>query len=204
MSHSLTAPARPRIPEVIHRPDLLDLAKRSTLAMIATTGWLIWLYLLMPLAAVVAWWFGYQRLDLFVLKDPERTLETITVFSILIGLGGTAFIVWALYNWFRFRHRDRRTAAARADVTAIAQDFIIPTDAVVLAQCAKIVDFNFDDTGQITGINAKPLPDPRLARKHPAPDVSWRYPRARSERSRIDYDANPVRLSSVAAKIKVS
>ena len=195
---------RPRIPEIIHRPDLVDAAKRGALAVIATTGWLIWLYLLMPLAAVIAWWFGYQRMDLFVLKDPARTLETLAVSSIIISLGGTAFILWAVYNWLRFRHHDRRGAPPLADTIAIAQGFAIEPDAVRLAQHEKIIDFNFDDHGQITGIHPSPCPSPIPNHEQVKPAVSWRYPRPRSERSRADLDANPVRLSAVAAKIKLN
>jgi poly-beta-1,6-N-acetyl-D-glucosamine biosynthesis protein PgaD len=195
---------RPRIPEVIHRPDLLDAARRSTLAAIATAGWLIWLYLLMPLAAAVAWWFGYQRMDIFVLKDPARTLETLAVFSIIISLGGAAFILWAVYNWLRFRHHDRRGTPPIADNLAIAQGFAIEPDAVRLAQHEKIIDFSFDDHGQITQIKSKPLPAALPAHERTEPAVSWRYPRPRSERSRADFDANPVRLSTVAAKITLN
>ncbi len=195
---------RPRIPEIIHRPDLLDATKRGALAAIATAGWLIWLYFLMPLAALVAWWFGYQRMDLFVLKDPARTLETLAVFSIIISLGGAAFILWAVYNWLRFRHHDRRGAPPRADALAIAQGFAIEPDAVRLAQSEKIIDFCFDDHGQITAIKPKPLSQPIPKQESAAPVVSWRYPRPRSERSRADNDANPVRLSTVAAKIKLN
>ncbi len=193
---------RPRIPEIIHRPDLIDATKRGALALIATTGWLIWLYLLMPLAAVVAWWFGYQRLDIFVLKDPARTLETLAIFSIIISLGGAAFILWAIYNWLRFRHHDRRGAPPLADAIAIAQGFTIQPAAVLLAQHEKIINFSFDDHGQITAINPKSVPQPiSIAEPAAAPVVSWRYPRPRSERSRADLDPTCTRLSSVAAKI---
>ncbi|HQT44288.1 MAG TPA: PgaD family protein, partial [Halothiobacillus sp.] len=90
---------RPRIPEIIHRPDLIDAAKKGTLTLVATIGWLIWLYMLMPLAAMLAWWFGYQRMDIFVLTDPAQTIQTLVAFSVIISLGGIMFILWAVYNW---------------------------------------------------------------------------------------------------------
>ncbi|OZB84036.1 MAG: poly-beta-1,6-N-acetyl-D-glucosamine biosynthesis protein PgaD, partial [Halothiobacillus sp. 13-55-253] len=68
---------RPRIPAIIKRPDLVNPAKRSILTIIAAIGWILWIYLIMPLAAVLAWWFGYQRLDLFILVDPVRTAQTL-------------------------------------------------------------------------------------------------------------------------------
>lgn len=192
---------RPRIPEIIHRPDLMDATKRGALALIATTGWLIWLYLLMPLAALLAWWFGYQRLDIFVLKNPSQTLETLTIFSIIISLGGAAFILWAIYNWLRFRHHDRRGAPPLADTIAIAQGFSIQPDAVLLAQHEKIINFSFDDHGQITAIKSKLVPLPVSIAEPEDSVVSWRYPRPRSERSRADSERTRTRLSSVAAKI---
>ncbi|MHB1229327.1 MAG: poly-beta-1,6-N-acetyl-D-glucosamine biosynthesis protein PgaD [Halothiobacillus sp.] len=143
---------RPRIPEIIHRPDLIDAAKKGTLTLVATIGWLIWLYMLMPLAAMLAWWFGYQRMDIFVLTDPAQTIQTLVAFSVIISLGGIMFILWAVYNWLRFRHNDRRGSPLPADSLAIALAFAIPSESVHTAQKEKTLDFRFNDDGQITGI----------------------------------------------------
>ena len=140
---------RPRIPAIIKRPDLVNPAKRSILAIIATIGWILWIYLLMPFGAVLAWWFGYQRLDLFILVDPVRTAQTLKIYAIIIAAGGVLFILWATYNWLRFRRVDRRGAPPIADAKAISQAFLIEPFEVKKAQAGKVLAFDFDEYGQI-------------------------------------------------------
>lgn len=145
---------RPRIPAIIKRPDLVNPTKRSILAIIAIIGWAIWIYLLMPLGALLAWWFGYQRLDLFILVDPLRTAQTLKIYAIIIAAGGILFIFWATYNWLRFRRADRRGAPPMADATAISQAFLVEPSDVEMAQAGKVVAFDFDEQGQIIQIEA--------------------------------------------------
>ena len=140
---------RPRIPAIIKRPDLVNPAKRTILAIIATIGWILWMYLIMPLAAVLAWWLGYQGLDLFILLDPLRTAQTLRIYAIIIAAGGLLFIFWATYNWLRFRRVDRRGAPPMADAKAISQTFLIEPYEVKKAQSGKVVAFDFDEYGQI-------------------------------------------------------
>lgn len=145
---------RPRVPEIIRRPDLLDTTKKGILAVVATIGWILWIYLLLPLGSVLAWWFGYQRLDLFILVDPVRTIQTLQIYSIIIAIGGLLFIFWATYNWLRFRRVDRRGAPPMADATAISKAFHIEPSDVERAQAGKILAFDFDDHGQIIQVEA--------------------------------------------------
>ncbi|MDA3878313.1 MAG: poly-beta-1,6-N-acetyl-D-glucosamine biosynthesis protein PgaD [Halothiobacillus sp.] len=150
-------PQRPRIPEIIHRPDLVTATKKGSLALIAAVGWLVWLYMITPLFALLAWWFGYQRLDAFVLSDPVRTLQTLIIYAMIIAAGGIMFILWAVYNWLRFRDHDRRGAAPPATPAAMGEAFAIPTQLVLDAQAGKILAFSFDDHGQIIGIETSSL-----------------------------------------------
>ncbi|MDD3577188.1 poly-beta-1,6-N-acetyl-D-glucosamine biosynthesis protein PgaD [Halothiobacillus sp.] len=145
---------RPRIPEIIRRPDLVGTPKKGLLALVALMGWILWLYLLMPLGALLAWWFGYHRLDLFILSDPARTVNTLQFYTLIIGIGGLLFILWASYNWLRFRRMDRRGAPPEANAEVIAQAFSIEPSKVQLAQSGKVLAFDFDELGQIIQIEA--------------------------------------------------
>lgn len=162
-------PQRPRIPEIIHRPDLVTATKKGSLALVAAVGWLVWLYMITPLFALFAWWFGYQRLDAFVLSDPSRTMQTLIIYAMVIAGGGVMFILWAVYNWLRFRDHDRRGAAPAATPAAMGEAFAIPTQLVLDAQAGKILAFSFDDHGQITRIDTQPLQEAKLEAPPTAP-----------------------------------
>lgn len=144
----------PRVPEIIQRPDLVPIAKRGVLALIAAVGWALWLYLLLPLGALLAWWFGYQRVDLFVLTNPSKTLETIHIYALIILAGGLLFIFWAVYNWLRFRGMDRRNAPKPVGSEDIGQAFHLPRESVQLAQGGTNLVFHYSDEGEITRITA--------------------------------------------------
>jgi biofilm PGA synthesis protein PgaD len=148
---------KPRTPEIIHRPDLVAASRKGAMALIATVGWLVWLYMISPLSALFAWWFGYQRLDIFILSDPAETIHTLTIYSIVIAAGGMMFILWATYNWLRFRGFDRRGVPTPTTKEEMAATFAIPTQSVVAARAGKILAFHFDEHGHITGIKASSL-----------------------------------------------
>lgn len=154
-----TDPGLPRIPELVQRVDLVPLAKRGLLAAIATLGWALWIYLLLPLGALLAWWFGYQRLDIFVLSEPSKTLHTLHLYALIILAGGVLFIFWASYNWLRFHGVDRRAAPKPVDAERIGETFQISTAAVQQAQGAHRLVFHYDDHGNIIDIEATPSVD---------------------------------------------
>ena len=154
-----TTPAPlPRIPEIIQRADLIPATKRGILALIAAAGWALWFYLLLPLGALLAWWFGYQRLDLFVLADPGKTLQNLQIYALIILAGGLLFILWAVYNWMRFRGMDRRGAPRSVGTEEIGQAFHIPRESVQLAQGSAHLVFFFSEDGHITRVTASNQP----------------------------------------------
>ncbi|NOT17033.1 MAG: poly-beta-1,6-N-acetyl-D-glucosamine biosynthesis protein PgaD [Sulfuriferula sp.] len=142
----------PRIPQIITRPDLINSPKKELFVAIAIAGWLVWLYVVMPVFALIAWWFGYQRLDIFILSNPARTVETIQTYALAILAGGAVFIIWATYNWARFRLSSRRGSAPLATPGDIGLVFGLTEAQVVTAQSLKTQIYYFNDEGHITNI----------------------------------------------------
>lgn len=161
---------RPRIPKIIKRPDLVNKSKKGFLALIALIGWVLWFYIMAPLAALFAWWFGFQRFQVFVLDDPARTAQTVIIYAVIIAIGGLLFILWATYNWVRFRRLDRRGAPPVADHLAISQAFLIQPSDIQTAQTGKVMAFDFDENGQITQIAADQAALAHLASTDPTLD----------------------------------
>lgn len=122
------------------------------MALLAAIGWLISLYLISPLTALFAWWFGYQRLNIFIFSDPQHTMKTLILYSMIIAAGGITFILWAIYNWLRFRGLHRRGVPDPTTEEDMATAFHISPQSIRTARNGKVVAFNFDDHGQITGI----------------------------------------------------
>ncbi len=106
----MTEQSRPRIPEIVRRPDLIGVTSKGLFAAMGALGWFIWLHMLSPLAAALAWWLGYRRFEDYVLADAVRTVQTLRIYGVVVGAAGGMFIFWSLYNWIRFRGRGRRGA----------------------------------------------------------------------------------------------
>ena len=148
----MTTMPLPRIPEIIFRPDLINSPRKELFMLVATIGWAIWFYVLSPFFALVAWAFGYQRFNMFILDDPSRTLESLQIYAIAVIIGGLIFMLWASYNWVRFRLSHRRGLAQTATAGDIGLSFGLTEDQVLLAQEQNTLTFHFNDEGAITKI----------------------------------------------------
>lgn len=150
----MTEPLRPRIPEIVRRPDLIGMTRKGLFAMLGAAGWFIWLHMLSPLAAALAWWFGYRRFEVYVLADAVRTGQTLRIYAMVVGAAGSVFILWSLYNRIRFRGRDRRGAPPPVLPGEIGRAFAIPEEMVLAAQRGKVMVFDFNEDGQILQVRA--------------------------------------------------
>lgn len=141
------------LPEYIDRPDLQQNAQRGVLGVINLLGWLIWLYLLLPLVSVLAWVFGYYRFDQYILNDPQPDLiKQLWFLAILVVVMNLVLLLWASYNWWRFRSNDRRQHVKNVNKEQIAHFYELNEKAYDLAQRQQISTFFYDDVGKITDI----------------------------------------------------
>lgn len=144
----------PRIPQTIYRSDLVKMKQKGTFTVFSAIAWIIWLYILTPSIVLLAWWLGFKRINMYLFVDPQQSLETLLRYCIMIGIGGGMFILWAVYNWLRFRHRNRRGKSVPVDIPSIGKAFAILPEVVLSAQAAKIVVYNFNKAGQIIHVKA--------------------------------------------------
>jgi biofilm PGA synthesis protein PgaD len=56
------------LPDFIFRSDLQTFMQKSTSALLAAIGWMIWAYLFVPLLSLFAWWLGYRRFYNYFIK----------------------------------------------------------------------------------------------------------------------------------------
>jgi biofilm PGA synthesis protein PgaD len=145
-------PSSVRLPETIHRPDLQSRVHRNLFALLSTLGWLVWLYLFLPVASVLAWNFGFIRFNRFVLDDEARAWHTLAIYTSIIVAAGLVFVLWALYNLIRFRGKDRRASVRPVTTREMAQTFGVAEDLVVRLREAKVVVVHHDDHGHIEDI----------------------------------------------------
>lgn len=139
---------------IINTPSLQNLWQRYASIFFTFLFWGIWFFLWIPIATVIAWYFGINLIysEMFVLGGFELVAAEFTIFLIIvICLGGT-LAIWASYNYFRFRGVDRRATQKPVTKSEMAIFFEINNSELTKYQNTNLVSVSFDENGKIIKI----------------------------------------------------
>ncbi|WP_410209997.1 poly-beta-1,6-N-acetyl-D-glucosamine biosynthesis protein PgaD [Aquirhabdus sp.] len=140
------------VPQFIDRPELQSQGQRTTSAVLAMIGWTCWLYLFLPLLTIGGWLVSYRRVDQYIVQNQNGFYEQVNLLVPLVVIMGSLLLLWATYNWMRFRGESRRVASRNATSQEIAIHFAIPTRVVSQAQHCRVNVFHFDEAGGVVDI----------------------------------------------------
>lgn len=101
---------------VIDRPELQAPVKRAFFHALTAVMWSFYIYLLLPVAALIAWWIGFSAVyeEMVMRRGWETLVSLLGWYSLIILLIAIAQVGWALINWARFKgKRDRRRLQER-------------------------------------------------------------------------------------------
>jgi len=115
---------------VIDRPDLQTPTMRALFNALTVVMWSFYLYLLLPLATLLAWWIGFSAVyeEMVMRRGWESLVQLLGWYSLVILLIAMAQVGWAMLNWVRFRgKRDRRRLRERQVDMAIEHMFLMDT-----------------------------------------------------------------------------
>jgi biofilm PGA synthesis protein PgaD len=169
-------------PLIIERPDLQSRPQRMVSAALTTVFWALWLYLWMPVVALLGWAFGFSRFyDEMVRREGYKPLaELLGWYGLSIGLLAGSLVCWALYNLLRFRGRERRTARPLVRVAQVAEGAGVDADTLLLWQRARVLSVTHDDDGRIESVDVfsavAPVAAPAAGRDMPVPERMVRDP----------------------------
>lgn len=115
---------------VIDRPDLQSPAKRALLGLLTAVLWTFYVYLLLPVATLLAWYVGYTAVheEMVMRRGWEALMHMIGWYSLVVLVMGIIQIGWASINWARFRGtRDRRRLREREVDMEVQKMFLTDT-----------------------------------------------------------------------------
>jgi len=126
---------------VIDRPELQPAAQRAFFSALTVVLWTFYVYLLLPLVTLLAWYFGYSAVyEEMVMRNGWEALIKLMGFygAIVLAMAFTQ-IGWALINWMRFAgKRDRRRERERVvDMGFTHPVFLIDTVEIPVWQNAR-------------------------------------------------------------------
>jgi biofilm PGA synthesis protein PgaD len=136
---------------IIERADRVSPRQRTLYGALTLGFWLFWLYLWVPLLALLAWLLGLQQAYkyMIVLGGWQEVVRVIGTYSLIILLMGGALLLWAAYNIYRFGGVENRTAALPVTPAEIGRQFGQDPEAVAHWQNAQRLYVTHDDDGRI-------------------------------------------------------
>lgn len=149
---------------LIVRPDLQSPRQRTIYGGLTLAFWLFWLYLWVPVLALLAWALGLQQAYKYmvVLGGYQEVIRVVGMYSIVVGLLGGALLLWAAYNIFRFRGVENRTAAKPVTPAEIGTVFGQDPEAVARWQGEQRLYVTHGEDGRIARVdvltNGAPVP----------------------------------------------
>ena len=139
---------------VIIKPSLQSLWQRFSTALFTFVFWVIWFYLWIPVLTFIAWVASidvlyYQFIEMGGLQNIVNDL--VFIISGVTALGGT-LVVWASYNYIRFKGEDRRKAFAPVTTEQLADAFGVDVLMLSAWQESKYLSLGFDGKGNIISV----------------------------------------------------
>lgn len=96
---------------VIDRPELQPPAQRAFFSALTVVLWTFYVYLLLPLVTLLAWYCGFSAVyeELVMRSGWAALVELLAFYAAIVLAMGFTQVGWALVNWMRFAgKRDRR------------------------------------------------------------------------------------------------
>ncbi len=156
-------------PLIIERPEWQSMRQKTIYGTITLGFWVIWGYLFSPILSAIAWLFGLEIAyeNMIGLGGYKGFLQLTAYYLLIIILLGGSLLLWASYNYYRFRGVDRRRARPEVDVTDLSVLFDLDASLLTEWQDHKKLTVYHDTHGLIVGIQS---PVDKWIRKNPEKD----------------------------------
>ena len=148
----------PRYPSlnspIIERPDLQTPRQRTLYGAITLAFWAFWIYLWVPLLALLAWALGVQQAYKYMvdLGGYRELLHVLEIYAVVIAILGGTLMVWASYNIFRFRGVEKRSARPGVSEADIGRDLDHDEKSVMRWQRERLLSVRYDDAGRMANV----------------------------------------------------
>lgn len=144
---------------LIQQPQKQRPASRALYGLVTLFAWVVWVSLWLPLITALAWLFGLHSsyIELFLHNHSNGRHQIL--YLLWLALSCAAVIsAWSGYNWWRFRHLDRRRGRPTVSMNAMAESLgVVNAGAIALRSSSRIV-LEFAEDGEISHVEAIPRP----------------------------------------------
>lgn len=139
-------------------------SRRQKLAYGAVTVafWAFWVYLWVPLLALLAWSLGVQQAYKYMIEFGGHIdlVRLVAFYLLVIVLLGGTLLLWAGYNIVRFGGAERRTPVAPVTTDQVARMYNLDAAEIERWQGLRRIVVNHDEQGAISGVETHPAAAP--------------------------------------------
>jgi len=141
-------------PPIINRKDLLNFSNRAVTGTLTVVFWLFWVYLWVPLLALLAWAAGVEQAYKYmvVLGGWQEVVRLLSFYTLIIVLMGGSLCAWAAYNILRYGNRQRRSGGAIPTASQIAGYFNHSEIAIDTWRAAQRLYATHDEKGSLVKV----------------------------------------------------
>jgi biofilm PGA synthesis protein PgaD len=139
---------------LIERPELQTPRQRTVFGALTLAFWLFWVYLWVPVLALLAWLLGLQQAYkyMIVLGGYQEVVRVIWLYALVVLLLGGGLLIWAVYNIMRFSGVEKRTAALPVTAVEAGRHFGQDPEAVTRWQGGQRLYVTHDPDGRIAKV----------------------------------------------------
>jgi biofilm PGA synthesis protein PgaD len=100
---------------IIDKPQWQTARQRAVFGSVTVLFWAIWIYLWLPVLAVIGWLLGIHITyrEMVMKLGYVELVDDLGLYALIIFCLGGSLLVWAYYNYFRFRGVERRKERPR-------------------------------------------------------------------------------------------
>lgn len=142
-------------PLILEYPRCQTSRQRRVYGAITLVFWMGWFYLWLPLLSFFAWLFGISKFQyhMIALEGYRGLLQLFLIYFIVVVIMGGSLVLWAFYNYFRFRGVEKRRHRAPLEMDQQAHYFgLSPQELAAWRTANCLVVIHDEKCGEIVGV----------------------------------------------------
>lgn len=143
---------------IIDRPGMQTARQHVLFGSMTVIFWALWIYLWLPILALIGWGVGVRitYYQMVLMNGFSALLHLLGYYLAIIAVMGGSLLVWAYYNYFRFRGMRRRSAVSIVMRPALSRRYQITPEVLDGWQDARRLTMQHDAAGKLMGVNLRP------------------------------------------------
>jgi biofilm PGA synthesis protein PgaD len=100
---------------IIDKPQWQTARQRAVFGTVTVLFWALWIYLWLPVLAIIGWLLGIKIAyrEMVIKHGYVQLVQDLGLYALVILCLGGSLLLWAYYNYFRFRGVERRQERPR-------------------------------------------------------------------------------------------